>query len=513
MAGMLQIGLCASILASLAAFVTAIDDARAIRGAIAGTYSFASAGPAILAIGLALVAIALARLRRVERQLARSEALARHLASHDSLSGLPNRRAFDAALDDALAETCAGRGGAGLIFFDLDRFKEVNDGFGHEVGDALIRAVAKRVGNALGPRQTLARLGGDEFAVVCAGVAGKPEVEILARRLLAEFVAPFDLGGRKVAATASIGVAAAPDDAGDRVGLTQLADIALYRAKNEGRNRCRVYDPRIGAERQKRVVVGRELEDAIALDGLALAYQPIFAADAGRIVGVEALLRWTHPSLGAVPPDLVVSVAEERGLMPRLGEWVLRRACLDAAAWPGLRVAVNVSPNQFRQREFVANVTRILEEARFDPNRLELELTEGVIVSEADLAEASMVALRDMGVRMALDDFGTGYASLIYLRRFPFDKIKIDRSFLESLEATGESRTLIDSIVNLGRALGLTVTAEGVETPEQLRLLQEIGCHELQGYLLSRPIAAAAIGALLALERAAQAPLSAAAMA
>ncbi len=455
-------------------------------------------GPALLLSAALFCGLLHWRLLIVARRLQQSDERAERLASHDALSGLPNRRLFDARFDAAMLKMLADKGRVGILFIDLDRFKEINDSFGHEAGDRLICAVAARVGGILRPGDTLARLGGDEFAVICCEVKDKAEVEDCARRILAGFAEPFDLSCRKILTAASIGVAVAPDDSTDRGEIAQLADIALYRAKNEGRNRYRLYDQDIGVEQRRRLIIERELRNAIETDQLTVAYQPIYAADARQIVGVETLLRWFHPVLGDVPPNIVVSVAEERGLIVALGQWVLRRACLDAANWRHLKVAVNVSPIQFRQRQFVADVERILRETAFEPTRLELELTEGVIVSDADLAEESMMNLRSMGVRMALDDFGTGYSSLIYLRRFPFDKIKIDRSFLDSVEATGESRVLIDSVVNLGRALGLTVTAEGVETPEQLKILQSIGCHELQGYLMSRPVNALAITALLA---------------
>jgi diguanylate cyclase len=246
-----------------------------------------------------------------------------------------------------------------------------------------------------------------------------------------------------------------------------------------------------------RKTVEDDLRSAIDGDELCLHYQPIFSADGQTIVALEALVRWPHATQGLISPARFIAIAEERGLVIPLGEWVLRRACQDGLRWPGLRVAVNVSPIQFRHRDFVASVMRVLKETGFEPSRLELELTEGVVVGDADAAEAAMMDLRALGVNLALDDFGTGYSSLIYLRRFAFDKIKIDRSFLESMEATGESAILVHSIVHLGRALGLTVTAEGVETKEQHRFLQALGCHQLQGFLFSRPVPPAEIDRML----------------
>ena len=450
----------------------------------------------ILASGALFSAINLLILFRARQRLRASEMLANRLATHDALSGLPNRRHFDQAADAAMAAAANTGARTAMIFIDLDQFKEVNDSYGHDAGDQLICAVAKRIGDVLPPGDSLARLGGDEFAVISAGLADKDAAEALAYRIVEQFAEPFDLAGRKINSSASLGVAVAPEDATERSRLAQCADAALYRAKNDGRNRYRLYDHRIGEEQQRRITIERDLRQAITDSSLDVVYQPIYAADARRMVGVEALLRWKHPQLGALAPDFVVSVAEERGLIRALGEWVLRRACRDANAWPDLKLAVNVSPIQFRHRSFVGDVARILRETGFDPAHLELELTEGVIVSDADLAENCMTELRAMGIRMALDDFGVGYSSLIYLRRFPFDKIKIDRSFLEAVESTGEGRVLVDSVVNLGRALGLIVTAEGVETLEQLRILQSVGCHELQGYLMSRPAPAHAITAL-----------------
>ena len=276
------------------------------------------------------------------------------------------------------------------------------------------------------------------------------------------------------------------------------ADLALYRAKNEGRNRLAFFEARMGEELRLRKSAEDELRQAIDNGLLTVLYQPVVTADTQRLVAVEALVRWPHPTRGTVLPDDFIGLAEDRGLILPLGEWVLRRACSDAKSWGDLRVAVNVSPVQFRQKEFVATVAKIIAETELDPSRLELELTEGVVVEDADQAENAIIDLRAMGVRLALDDFGTGYSSLIYLRRFAFDKIKIDRSFLQSMESTGESAIIVHSIVHLGRALGLTVTAEGIETQEQHRFLQALGCHELQGYLFSKPVGPEAITRMVA---------------
>ena len=431
-------------------------------------------------------------------QIARSEKAAIEMAGHDRLSGLPNRALFNQFLDAEIAGVAREGGGFALLYLDLDRFKEINDCFGHDAGDRLIVAVAQRMRQVTRAADKVSRLAGDEFAILQTGVCGPRDCELLARRLLTAINEPFDLDERKAYVGASIGIALCQHEALDRQELMRRADLALYRAKNEGRNRLTFFEARMGEELRLRKSVEDELRHAIDSGLLKLFYQPVVTSDTKRLVAVEALVRWQHPTRGIVQPDDFIGLAEDRGLILPLGEWVLRRACSEAKNWGDLRVAVNVSPVQFRQKEFVATLTKILEETGLDPSRLELELTEGVVIDDADQAENAIMELRAMGVRLALDDFGTGYSSLIYLRRFAFDKIKIDRSFLESMELTGESAIIIHSIVHLGRALGLTVTAEGIETLEQYHFLQTLGCHELQGYLFSKPVGPLAITRMVA---------------
>ena len=457
-----------------------------------------------LSITLLLFLLVVVNTRRLAEELAESQARTESLAGRDPLSGLPNRLLFGQTLDAALNALAPGSGGEeekgfALMFLDLDRFKDVNDAHGHQAGDELIKQVADRLMAILRAKDTLARFGGDEFAILQTDVTHDEDARSLAARILHALAEPFELYGNSVNVGVSIGIAMAPRDAADRETLMRMADTALYEAKSEGRNRSAFFHQKMDEALQMRKVVADDLRRAIAENELTIHYQPIYSADGSRVVSLEALLRWPHPTKGMISPAKFIPLAEQSGLVIPLGEWVVRRVCHDGMRWPGVRIAVNVSPIQFRQRDFVDSVINVVSEAGFEPQRLELELTEGVVVEDADAAEMAMRRLRDHGFPLALDDFGTGYSSLIYLRRFAFDKIKIDRSFLESLDAAGESAILVHSIVHLGRALGLKVTAEGVETKEQHRFLQALGCHEMQGFLFSRPVCAEEVDALLGL--------------
>jgi diguanylate cyclase (GGDEF)-like protein len=458
-------------------------------------------GPVVvasLAAAMLLFAAVVAYYFWITRHLVEAEAASKAVLARDPLSGLPNRALFNDRLDRELRHLADRGVGLAVMFIDLDRFKDVNDTYGHQAGDELIKLVAQRLLGELPDVDTLARFGGDEFAIIQTNVRDVAQVSDLAARILAALGRPFELAHSQVTIGTSIGVALAPEQATDRHSLLKLADTALYQAKNGGRNRMSLFQRHMDETIRMRKMVEEDLRAAIENDGLALHYQPLMSADGETIVGVEALVRWPHPTRGLISPAEFIPVAEERGLVIPLEEWVLRRACRDGQRWPGLTIAVNVSPIQFRHREYVSTVKRVLQETGFDPGRLELELTEGVLVTDADAAEAAMMDLRGLGVNLALDDFGTGYSSLIYLRRFAFDKIKIDRSFLESMEATGESAILVHSIVHLGRALGLIVLAEGVETREQHRFLQALGCHQLQGFLFSPAVPASEIDRMLA---------------
>ena len=452
------------------------------------------------ALGAALILSTIAAaavLIRSLRTLAAREAHSAALAGSDLLSGLPNRLFFTQLLDSEIARVTRSGGGFALLYLDLDRFKEINDRYGHDAGDSLLVAATQRITAMLRGSDRMCRLGGDEFAIIQTAITDEPDAEALAARILTALKEPFSLGDRLVEVGASIGIAMCPSHATVREELMRLADLSLYRAKNDGRNRYSLFRSQLGDEVRRQKAYEYELAQAIRDGSLLLEYQPIMGADGITMKGVEALVRWPHPTLGVIPPGDFIQLAEERGLIVPLGEWVLRKACEDAGCWPGLKVAVNVSSLQFRQREFLDTVVRILEETGLDPRRLELELTESVIISDAEAAETIMLGLQQTGVRLALDDFGTGYSSLIYLRRFAFDKIKIDRSFIEAMEGHGESAIIVHSIVHLGRELGMTVTAEGIETEDQARFLQALGCHELQGFYLSPPVAASIITEML----------------
>ena len=334
----------------------------------------------------------------------------------------------------------------------------------------------------------LARVGGDEFALILINIGSMAQCAAMAHRVHDALLAPFDVGRAQILATASLGIALCPQDGDTRATLTQAADLALYRAKNEGRNRFAFFDKTMENELNLVLTIEDDLRAAIKADQLTILYQPLMSGCGTRMQGLEALVRWQHPHLGLMSPEEFIPLAESRGLIVPLGEWVLRRACRDARRWPDLRIAVNVSPVQFRQRNFVQTVKAIIEASGIDVGRLDLELTEGVLIQDAEQAEAVIMDLRALGVRMGLDDFGSGYSSMIYLRRFAFDKIKIDRAFLETMELSGEGAIILESIVTLGHALGLTVTAEGVEHKEQVEFLQKLGCDEMQGYFFAPPL-------------------------
>jgi diguanylate cyclase (GGDEF)-like protein/PAS domain S-box-containing protein len=427
----------------------------------------------------------------------KAQAQIAHMARHDALTNLPNRTYFREKLEDALSRV--GRGTQVAVFcLDLDRFKEVNDTLGHPVGDELLREVARRLRECVRDDDTAARLGGDEFAIVQVGRELKlAETSALATRLIETISAPFTIHGHQVLIGATLGISVAPDDGADPDQLLKNADLALYRAKGDGRGNYRFFEAGMDARALARRTLELELRTALSRGEFELQYQPLLDIKTSNINCCEALLRWNHPQRGVVLPQEFIWLAEETGLIIPIGDWVLRRACTEAARWPeGVRIAVNVSPAQFKNRNLVPTVEEALASAGLPADRLEIEITETVLLLEGD-ALATLRTLRGLGIHIAMDDFGTGCSSLSYLRSFPFDKIKIDRSFVSELAAGGESMAIVRAVTALGRSLGISTTAEGVETAEQLSLLRSEGCNEVQGFLFSPALPAAEVEKML----------------
>ena len=422
-------------------------------------------------------------------KLGASEAQAQHLAFHDVLTGLPNRALVEDRLTQALAAATRHDQRVALLLLDLDRFKIINDTWGHHAGDDLIIEVARRLSHLVRASDTVGRIGGDEFIIVMPEVENIGQVQALAQRIITALGEPYQLVGNELWVGVSIGLALAPRDGIDRLELMRKADIALYEAKNGGRGQYRQFEKVMDESLRTRQQIAADLRQAlVTYDGLAVWYQPLMEISGQQIVGLEALLRWHHPQRGDVSPADFIAIAEETGMIIPLGEWVLREACKTALKLPQVIVAVNVSPVQFRASGFVERMIEIVQSEGADPQRLELEITEGVLIEDEHEARNSIIALRDAGFRIALDDFGTGYSSLNYLSTFPVDKIKIDRSFTQSLGVAENSTAIVESVVRLGHAMGLTVTAEGVETEGQKNALADAGCNELQGYLFSRAV-------------------------
>jgi len=453
---------------------------------------------AVALAGFALLAAFVLRyMRRTAVAIAAGESRLRHLAMHDPLCGLPNRIFFGERLEAVIDEVRVSNSASAVFYIDLDHFKDVNDTLGHPVGDELIRNVTLRLSRALRGGDLVARLGGDEFAVISSIGDNGMKMMAMAQRIISAICAPYIIGGQNIIIGASIGIAVIDKNCAGAADIMRYADMALYRAKNEGRNRACVYDAAMDADLSNRKLLEADLREAIENDRMRLLYQPIVNKSGEIMVGVEALCRWTHPTRGEIPPTEFIPVAEHSGLIIELGNWVLRRACLDGKAWPQLTLAVNVSPLQFRRADFADVVERILAETNFDPARLELELTESVLLGNVDAAEAGMLRLKALGVRLALDDFGTGYSSLLYLRRFPFDKLKIDRSFVRSIEKAADAAAIVHAVVSLGRGLGMKVTAEGVETADQQLFLRAAGVHCMQGFRFGKAVTPAEITARL----------------
>jgi diguanylate cyclase (GGDEF)-like protein/PAS domain S-box-containing protein len=428
----------------------------------------------------------------------KAEAQIAFLAHHDALTRLPNRVRFREEMDKALHRVARGEM-LSILCLDLDHFKEVNDTLGHPVGDALLQAVSARIRQCVRPTDTIARLGGDEFALLQAGVDQPAAATALAARLIKEIREPFDIQGHQVIVGASIGIAVAPQDGQDPDSLLKNADLALYRAKEDGRGTYRFFESSMDAKMQLRRTLELDLRKALALKEFELFYQPLVNLQSGEISGCEALLRWHHPERGLVAPATFIPLAEEIGLIGLIGSWTLKQACSEAATWPShIKIAVNLSPVQFKNGTVVLDVISALGASGLAANRLELEITETVLMQDTDATVETLNQLRELGVRISMDDFGTGYSSLGYLRKFPFDKIKIDQSFIHDLSDKPDSVAIVRAVTGLGSSLGMCTTAEGVETEEQLERLRSEGCTEVQGYLFSRPKPAAEIGLLLA---------------
>jgi diguanylate cyclase (GGDEF)-like protein/PAS domain S-box-containing protein len=430
-------------------------------------------------------AVMLALMDITERK--RAEMRLAFMAHHDGLTGLPNRNLLRQRLDDTLAHTRRSGEQLAVLFLGLDNFKGVNDTLGHGIGDKLLRGVARRLRSTLREEDALARLNSDEFAVIQSGIHRPEEVVLLARRMLEAIGETYLLDGHSVVIGASVGIAMAPSDGDDSERLLKNADMALTRAKNDSRGTFSFFESGMDARAQSRRKIEIDLRAAIQADQLRPYYQPLIDLKTGRITGCEALVRWPHPEHGMISPAEFIPVAEDTGLINALGTQILRRACNEAARWPDeVRVAVNLSPLQFRAGNLLSVVMEALKHSGLPPRRLELEITETLLLEKSNQVLATLHALRSLGVRISMDDFGTGYSSLSYLRSFPFDKIKIDQSFVRDLGANRDAQAIVRSIISLGIGLGVTITAEGVETEAELACLRAEGCHEGQGFLFSR---------------------------
>jgi diguanylate cyclase len=428
--------------------------------------------------------------KRTEVQLA-------HLAVHDHLTGLPNRVVFDDRLEHALQRRRDGHGGVAVLFIDLDGFKRLNDSFGHGAGDDVLREAGVRIGAAVRPHDTVARLGGDEFTVLCEGVDGDHGALAVGLRIAEQLARPLVIDGHEIVLRASIGVVLAECERVTAEELLQQSDDAMYRAKARGGGRPQLYTP--GRARDR---AGHEIQVESALrraipDELVAQYQPVVALDGGRLVGVEALVRWEHPSRGLLLPGEFIPVAEQSGLVVALGDWMLGESCRQVAEWDDLRVSVNVSGRQIAEGSLVGSVARALEESGLAPARLQLELTETVLMDDIEGHVALMREVKELGVSLALDDFGKGYSSLSYLHRFPIDRIKIDRAFVGGLPESRAALAIVSAVVSFARALDIEVVAEGVETQAHVDALRDLGCEYGQGFFFHRPLEPERITALL----------------
>lgn len=425
--------------------------------------------------------------RRI-RERWQAEDKIRYLAMHDSLTGLPNRLQLRHHLEQAVARAKRHDTKIAVFGLDLDRFKNVNDTLGHATGDALLEEVAARLVETLRESDVVGRMGGDEFAIVAEQINAPEDAMNLARRVCSALCAPYNVNGHEIITSASVGIALGPLPDQPVEILMKNADLALYRAKQDGRNTFRFFEPAMDAALQRRRRLEHDLRNAIRKHQLYLDYQPQFGLSHGDLTGYEALVRWWHPAEGEIPPSTFLPIAEETGLIVPLGEWILKTACTYALGWPPeTKLAVNLSPAQFKTQDVYALVRRVLMETGLEPERLELEITEGTILQNTDAVIETLTKLDQLGVSIAMDDFGTGYSSLSYLTRFPVKKIKIDRSFIDTLGTNPQTSAIVSSIVGLGQSLDVTITAEGVETEGQAAMLKNWGCDQVQGYYYGRP--------------------------
>jgi diguanylate cyclase (GGDEF)-like protein len=470
-----------------------IEMARSLRPVLLRTGFVASAS---IGLGLMLfLALRVAPLRTLHAALEQ----AAFLSSHDTLTGLPNRRLFRARLEQSLQVAARDGTTVALFYLDLDYFKRINDLFGHSTGDATLSVVADRLRCCLRASDMLARLGGDEFAVIQTRLHRIEEADTLGQRLLSELAPPIELDGNCHHVGLSIGVALSEPKQVDQADkMMKSADMALYRAKEEGRGRVCFFLAEMDLKLQERHAMETDLRAAIAEEGLTLYYQPQVDLQTGHMLGAEALLRWNRPGYGMVPPETFIPLAEDTGLIVPIGNWVLMEACRRAVSWPdSVGIAVNVSPVQFQHAGLYEAVHDALRESGITAARLELEITEGVLLQDTKQTLATLLRLQQLGIKLAMDDFGTGYSSLSYLQKFKFDKVKIDRSFITSIASDHNATAIVRAVVSIGEALGVSVIAEGIETQQQAELLRGQGCLEGQGYLYSQPVPAGEFSKLL----------------
>jgi diguanylate cyclase (GGDEF)-like protein len=447
------------------------------------------------------VSFALQNFDRADEKIQADQQI-QYLATHDGLTGLPNRMMFNQLLEQSIKLARCDGSKCAVLFIDLDRFKVINDSLGHAVGDALLVEVAKRLRRSVRASDVVARLGGDEFVIVLSEIFDGDQIALVARKVLSGLLPPLNLAGHDCRTTGSIGIAIFPDNGDDAQTLTKNADMAMYLAKEEGKNDLRFYSAEIKSQSIERLMLESSLRHALELNQFTLHYQPKIEAATGRINGVEALLRWRHPDLGDLPPMKFIPLAEETGLIIPIGRWVLRTACAQNMAWqrqglPAISMAVNLSPRQFLDDHLLRDVDDVLKETGMPAHLLQLEITESMVMQNVARAIKLLDEIQDRGVRLAIDDFGTGYSSMSLMKQFPIDTIKIDRSFVRDLAGNAQDRAIATAIISMGKALGLTVVAEGVETTEQDAFLRGHSCDELQGFLFSKGVPADDVPALL----------------